>query len=605
MLMRNLVILILYLSINSLSLAQSTFNFDDFSDTSILQLNGSTKTTTTTDGIVLRLTPAVQEKQSGSVFTQHPVNTTQFSTFFTMRLTESGGTNGNLGNEETTYDNSIGGQGLVFIIQSEQPDWLDLKDYWNNDWQQYEPSGLGYHYLSYSVGVEFDTWGDVFKDDPNSNHIAIVGERTNAHNYIPNFAIAAITPDFNDGNLWYTWVDYNGTILEVRTSQSCQRPATPTLSQEIDMPAILGGKEVGEEWVERITDGFVGFTATTNPEGFNNQDIINWSYRDTFAPIEAPQLEVWDDTAQITRGVTVDIGTTPANTLVSKTLTIKNTGDLSLHLNPPTLPTNFSWKDNYFPNLIPPKSTVPVTIQFNTSDVGTFTGTLQFSSNACNENDFNFVINSTATAPINTPPPVIEQQTCFEQHNGLLNQAQCIPADVSTTMTSTGIATDAQIKAGISQYVNDIPIFFHRSDAVTLADPIVTAGVIKVDSQDISKKASIIAVGIYISSLYPQGFMWYLLSDCSTCPQGWMLTELPYNETTALPLLTQPVILPLKTVDNLPEYYTVELYAGNLPMPGFLNIFLGYRLEEGHDQGKVVFNMTPISITIIQPLIPQ
>ena len=605
MLMRNLFILILYSSINSTSLAQSTFNFDDFSDISILQLNGSTKTTTTTDGMVLRLTPAIEEKQAGSVFTQLPVNTTQFSTFFTMRLTESGGTQSNSGYQETSYDDSIGGQGLVFVIQSAKPDWLDLKDYWDNDWQLYEPSGLGYHYLSYSVGVEFDTWGDVFKDDPNSNHIAIVGERTNAHSYLPNFAIAAITPDFNDGNLWYTWVDYNGTTLEVRTSQTCQRPATPTLSQEIDMPTILGGKNVGEEWVERINEGFVGFTATTSPEGFNNQDIINWSYRDTFAPIESPQLEVWDNTTQITRGATVDIGTTPANTPISKTFTIKNSGDLSLHLNPPTLPAHFSWKDNYFPNLIPPKSTVPVTLQFNAPEVGTVTGTLQFSSNACNENDFNFVINSTATAPINTPPPVTEQQTCFEQHNGLLNQAQCIPADVTTTMTSTGIATDAQIKAGISQYVNGIPSFFQRSDAVTLADPIVTAGVIKVDSQDIGKKASIIAAGIYISSLYPQGFRWYLLSDCPNCPQGWMLTELPYNETTALPLLTQPMILPLQTVDNLPEYYTVELYAGNLPMPGFLNIFLGYRLEEGHGQGKVVFNMTPISITIIQPLTPQ
>ncbi|BAP57631.1 hypothetical protein THII_3334 [Thioploca ingrica] len=726
MLMRSISLLALtYLSVSPLSLAHAALNFDDFSNISSLQLNGSTTTAATADGMVLRLTPAIQEKQVGSVFTQLPINASQFSTFFTFRLTESGGTNGNLGNEEKTYDGSTGGQGLVFVIQSYKSDWLDLKDHWNNDWQQYEPSGLGYNYLPYSLGVEFDTWGDVWNADPNSNHMAIIGERTTTHTDIPNFAVTAITPNFNDGNLWYTWVDYNGTTLEVRTSQTCQRPSAPTLSQAVDLPAILGGKNVGEQWIERINEAFIGFTATTSPEGFNNQDIINWSYRDTFAPINSPQLEIWDGTTQITRGATVDIGSTPANTPVSKTFTVKNTGDLTLRLNSPALSADFSLVGD-LPKVIPAGGTAEITVQFKApANPGTVTGTFQLAYNGCNENSFNFGMTAQTTAlleipggsifPIstkiqildgeteivddtNTPidfgitgvgkpitktftvknvgestlalvkevamnsetggfdvtsfpaptflragesttfqitlnatnpglfagmvslgtdehggnpftfsvsgmvyakSPLIEQQKiCFEQQNGLLNQEQCIPVDAATTITSTGIPTDAKIKAGISKYVNGMPVDFQRSDAVTVADSIMTAGVIKVDSQDIGKQASIIATGIYISSSYLRGFMWYLLSDCPNCPQGWMVTELPYNETTALPLLTQPALLPLKTVDSLPEYYTVNLYAGNLPMPGFLNIFWGYRIEAGDDKGKVVFNMTPISIMI-------
>lgn len=728
MLMRSISLLMLiYLSVSPLSWAHAALNFDDFSNISSLQLNGSTTAAATADGMVLRLTPAVQAKQVGSVFTQLPINASQFSTFFTFRLTQSGGTNGNLGNQEKTYDGSMGGQGLVFVIQSYKSDWLDLKDHWNNDWQQYEPSGLGYNYLPYSIGVEFDTWGEVWNADPNSNHIAIIGERTTTHSDIPNFAITAMTPDFNDGNLWYTWVDYNGTTLEVRTSQTCQRPSAPTLSQAVDLPAILGGKNVGEQWVERINEAFIGFTATTSPEGFNNQDIINWSYRDTFAPINSPQLEIWDGTTPITREATVDIGSTTANTPISKTFTLKNTGDLTLRLHTPALSTDFSLVGD-LPKVIPAGGTAEVTVQFKApAKPGTVTGTFQLAYNGCNENSFNFgmtakttssppvsggdvfptpikiqvldgateITNHTTTTidfgitgvgkPItktftvknvgestlalvkvavnsetgefsvtsftaptflragesttfqitlnatnpghfagvvslgtdeqggnpftfsvsgtaNAQSPSLEQQKiCFEQQNGLLNQDQCIPAAAATTITSTGIPTDAKITTGISKYVNGIPVDFQRSDAITVADPIMTAGVIKVDSQDVGKKASIIAVGIYISSIYPKGFMWYLLSDCPSCPQGWMITELLYNETTALPLLTQPVILPLKTVGSLPEYYTVDLYAGNLPMPGFLNIFLGYRIEAGDDKGKVVFNMTPISITIVNP----
>lgn len=605
MLMRNIFIIALtYWLASSLTIAQPILNFDDFSNISSLQLNGSATPTTTTDGSILRLTPAASAKQVGSAFTQSPVNIAHFSTFFTFRLTESGDTEGNIGGENQVYDGSLGGEGFVFVVQSERSDWLDLRDYWDNDLQLYEPSGLGYHYLPYSVGVEFDTWGNWWKGDPNSNHVGMVMERSNQHEILSTeFGIVApqpSTPDFNDGNLWYAWIDYDGTTLEVRTSQTCYRPSAPLISQALDISALLGGKEIGEEWIERINEGFVGFTATTSPTGFNNHDIINWIYRDTFEPIELPQLEVWDEATQITSGSTVDLGSTTVGNPLSKTFTLKNTGDMPIPINSLTVPTDFNLVGD-FPSSIPPRGTVPLTVQLTAPvSPGSYTGTLQFSYQDCNDKEFNFVITSNAVN--NSPITDLEQQkTCFEQ-NSLFNHEQCIWAETSPAMMSSGASTDAEIRAGISLYENDLPTDFQRSNAITLNDPIITAGVIKVDNRDIGKKASIIVAGIYISSVYPTGFMWYMLNDCPDCPLGWTVTALPYNEVTALPLLTQPDLLPLKTVDNLPEYYTVELYAGNLPMPGFLNIFFGYRIEAGDDQGKVVFNRAPISITINRPL---
>jgi hypothetical protein len=308
------------------------------------------------------------------------------------------------------------------------------------------------------------------------------------------------------------------------------------------------------------------------------------------------ETEIVDDT-----NTAIDFGITKVGKPITKIFTVNNVGESTVALVKEVAVNSetggFDVTSFPAPAFLRAGESTTFQITLNATNPGLFAGVVSLGTDEHGGNPFTFPISGT----VNAQSPSIEQQICFEQQNGLLNQEQCIPADAATTITSTGILTDAKIKAGISKYVNGMPVDFQRSDAVTVADPITTAGVIKVDSQDIGKKASIIATGIYISSNYLRGFMWYLLSDCPSCPQGWMVTELPYNETTALPLLTQPVILPLKTVDNLPEYYTVNLYAGNLPMPGFLNIFWGYRVESGDDKGKVVFNMTPISITIVNP----
>jgi hypothetical protein len=306
------------------------------------------------------------------------------------------------------------------------------------------------------------------------------------------------------------------------------------------------------------------------------------------------ETEIIDDT-----NTPIDFGITGVGQPITKIFTVNNVGESTVVLVKEVAVTSgteeFSVTSFTAPAFLRVGESTPFQITLNATHPGLFAGVVSLGTDEHGGNPFTFPISGTVIAQ----SPLIEQQkTCFEQQNGLLNQEQCIPADAATTITNTGIPTDAKIKMGISKYVNGIPVYFQRSDAVTVAAPIMTAGVIKVDSQDIGKQASIIAAGIYISSSYLRGFMWYLLSDCPSCPQGWMVTELPYNETTALPLLTQPVILPLKIVDSLPEYYTVDLYAGNLPMPGFLNIFLGYRIETGDNKGKVVFNMTPISIMI-------
>ena len=174
-------------------------SFPDFSSTSGLTLNGDAAPASTTDGAVLRLARA-QEWQSGSAFSSLTISASTFSTYFRFRITDRGGT--------LFDDNSVvGADGLVFVVQPVSSSIGGAGE------------GIGYEGVSPSVGVEFDTWHNSYNNDPNSNHLGIDLNGVVDHGPgSPN--TLAVTPDFDDGNVWHAWIDYDGTTLEVRANQT-------------------------------------------------------------------------------------------------------------------------------------------------------------------------------------------------------------------------------------------------------------------------------------------------------------------------------------------------------------------------------------------------
>lgn len=234
--------------------------FPDFSDSSSLVLNGNAQTLATNDGYVLRLTEA-SGSQSGSAFSSVMVNASNFSTYFKFRITEPGGSIFDCNTE-------VGADGIVFVVQSVASDIGG------------GGQGIGYAGIATSLGVEFDTWCNGANNDPGSNHVAVDFNGSVVH--VDNPAIE-IQPDFDDGNVWHAWVDYNGTILELRVGQSSVRPSDPTLSQQVDLPVLLGRD-----------DAYIGFTSGTGAD-WGNHDIIAWEYRDSFDPIEPDCDEEYDN----------------------------------------------------------------------------------------------------------------------------------------------------------------------------------------------------------------------------------------------------------------------------------------------------------------------
>ena len=205
-----------------------------------LQLKGNASTLKTPDGVVLRLTPA-KHNQIGTAFTNNKLNIAAgFSTFFTFRITKP------------IYIK--GGDGIVFVVQSEQSNVLIEGE-----------SDIGYAKILKSVGVEFDTWNNTaWRNDYDDNHLGI--------NIKGDFngPTASVAPSFNDEKIWYAWIDYDGKQLAVRTNQTGKPPEEPLLTRSLNLQEILGD-----------TQAFVGFTSSTGGD-YNNHDIVSWKFTPSY-----------------------------------------------------------------------------------------------------------------------------------------------------------------------------------------------------------------------------------------------------------------------------------------------------------------------------------
>ncbi len=313
-----------------------------------------------------------------------------------------------------------------------------------------------------------------------------------------------------------------------------------------------------------------------------------------------PEIEVWqvleDGTKQELQDgqtqaveLTVEVGAT-VSLLVFE---VKNTGGVDLSLN------NLAFNDSQFqltmpfPKKITAGSSSIFGIQLkNTNTAGTYTSSNQIfntdgdSGDGVAENPFNFEIKVTVGKETGG-----EVDSCFETKGGIFMEQECLAATelFSSAVDNTGkaVLTTASVIGGISKANGT----YLKESVVTLSDQIAARGVIKVDEKDRGKKVDLIVAGIHYSDQYANGFMWYMLDGCTTCIKIW-----PYDVRDAQLLLSE--LRPLSTVTALDNYTVVDIYSGKFVYPGFLDLFFGYRVNEGTEVGKIVFNVLPIKVTI-------
>lgn len=222
--------------------------FTNFNSTGGLTLTSSSTAATTTDGNVLRLVGATSN-DVGAAFSTTQLNLANgFSTAFDFRLSNRGG---------SSDGTAVGADGFVFTIQRAGASAIGAAG-----------EGMGFLNIgAASVGVEFDTFQNSNRGDPSSNHVGI-----NTGGSVNSLATAPVGAEFDNGTKWSAWIDYNGSILEVRVSNNGVRPASANLTYSLNLANTLGGNA-----------GFVGFTAATGG-AYANHDILAWTYSDSFVP---------------------------------------------------------------------------------------------------------------------------------------------------------------------------------------------------------------------------------------------------------------------------------------------------------------------------------
>lgn len=255
------------------SAGSTTVVFADFSDTSMLQLNGSAATADSGGVTVLRLTPAAGG-QSGSAFLTEAITfeaDASFSTNFEFQIT---GDEGGIGD-----DDGGGADGLAFVVQTV------------SNTAGGSGGGIGYEGIPNSIAVEFDTYDN---DEISGNHVGL-----DLNGSVSSVSVVDILTRMNDGNVWYVWIDYDGAIdvIEVRLSQVNVRPATADLSASVDVASVIGA-----------TSAFVGFTSGTG-SGWGNHDIRAWTFINDYNPVgvnEPPTANAGADTSSSAASVTLD-----------------------------------------------------------------------------------------------------------------------------------------------------------------------------------------------------------------------------------------------------------------------------------------------------------
>ena len=230
----------------------SVIQFSDFSDLSMLKLNGDAAKINPIPNVpVLRLVECVSQ-QWGSAFLKRKVklykddgNLGSFSTFFSFRISNPGGTGR--------------ADGMCLVLQA------------NSDSSHGSSGGaMGYGQgsLSQSIATEFDIYYNEW--DPPYDHVGIdiAGNLTSqiyrdASGYFPSGSIA------------YCWVDYNSvdSLYTVRLAHNSIRPDSAFLSYKCVLPQIL-----------QDSSAWIGFTAGTG-DAYSDHDILAWTISSEYQPL--------------------------------------------------------------------------------------------------------------------------------------------------------------------------------------------------------------------------------------------------------------------------------------------------------------------------------
>jgi hypothetical protein len=181
-------------------------------------------------------------------------------------------------------------------------------------------------------------------------------------------------------------------VLEVWDAVGIVASAAPTNSLGASLTASLGA---GTYYVVARSMGDYG-------------NMGQYSLTGTLPTTQtAPEITVESGTTSLATGQTVDFGSTPQGTDVSRTFTVRNDGSATLNLvplDPQTLPTGFQLVSNFGTSALAPGGSTSFSLRMIGSTPGTFGGVLRIFSNDADENPFELALAGSVYSPDTSPP---------------------------------------------------------------------------------------------------------------------------------------------------------------------------------------------------------
>jgi probable HAF family extracellular repeat protein len=114
------------------------------------------------------------------------------------------------------------------------------------------------------------------------------------------------------------------------------------------------------------------------------------------AALRGPEVEVWAGATEVRGGGAVDFGDTTLGASVSRTITVRNTGDSPLELSgPDALPAGFSLASGPSATTLAPGATATFSVRLDAASAGTFTGAVAINTNDADERTFDFAVSGT------------------------------------------------------------------------------------------------------------------------------------------------------------------------------------------------------------------
>ena len=236
--------------------AHADFVYSDFSSIDGLTLVGMAAQS----GNKLRVTPAANTQVGAAWQTAKQSVQEGFQTTFQFRISDP----------DMGFN---GADGFAFVVQNDRVDAMGppLAPGYGGLFETDPESGI-----FNSVAIEFDTFWNPERGDPNGNHVSVQTRGTQANNVNHKYSLGCATPSFNleDGNIHTALIGY------VPGSLSISLDGTPLLSVNLDLGSKLN-LDQGHAWV--------GFTAGTGG-GYENIDIHNWSLTSVPEPSNVSSL---------------------------------------------------------------------------------------------------------------------------------------------------------------------------------------------------------------------------------------------------------------------------------------------------------------------------